>query len=373
MKMHSVLSIIVILISGLFSTGCDKTEILYAGRFTKGDEKGLNIFEFNTRHGSLTLKSQEDVGPSPSFFCLSKNKDLLYVINEVMEFKGNFGGGLTTLSINPETGAIAEKINEMLIPWAGPCYISLSADTKHLLIANYPNGSVVVVKLNNEGIPETISDTILYVKEEPDRSHAHMIQHDPSGKFIYVADLGLDRIIAYEFDTVNGKLIEVENGIAYLPKNSGPRHFVFKADGSKLYVINELASTIAVFDADITNGRLLPIQIIKTTSDDFIENNYCAEIAISKDGRFLYGSNRGENTIVVFRILPDGRLEFAGRTPCGGNWPRNFIIDPDGKFLIVGNQKSGDISVFRLNKNTGLLKGPVTSAKMPDVAFLLFK
>ncbi len=209
MKIHSVLSIAAILISVVFSTGCDKTEILYAGRFTKGDEKGLNIFEFNTRNGSLTLKSQEDVGPSPSFFCLSKNKDLLYVINEVMEFKGNFGGGLTTLSINPETGAIAEKINEMLIPWAGPCYISLSADTKHLLIANYPNGSVVVVKLNNKGIPETISDTILYVKEEPDRSHAHMIQHDPSGKFIYVADLGLDRIIAYEFDTVNGKLIEL--------------------------------------------------------------------------------------------------------------------------------------------------------------------
>jgi len=373
MKIKSVLIIAALLILGVFFTGCDKTEILYAGRFTKGDEKGLYVFEFNTRNGSLTLKSQEDVGPSPSFFCLSKNKALLYALNEVMEFKGNFGGGLTTLRINPGTGAIAEKINEMLIPWAGPCYISLSADTKHLLIANYPNGSVVVVKLNNEGIPETISDTILYVREEPDRSHAHMIKHDQAGKYIYVTDLGLDRIITYRLDTVMGILVETENGITTLPKGSGPRHFVFNTDGSKLYAINELASTIAVFDVDETTGTLLPVQTLKTTSDDFIENNYCAEIAISKDGRFLYGSNRGENTIVVFRILPDGKLEFAGRTSCGGNWPRNFVIDPDGKFLIVGNQKSGDIVVFRINKNTGLLKGPIKSAKMPDVALLLFK
>ncbi len=369
----NILILIFFLTSTLFLTsGCKKRELLYAGRFTKGEEKGLYVFKFNPENGSLKLKSQEDVGPSPSFFCFGKDSSLFYTINEVMEFKGSFGGGLTTLRINAETGQVLEKLNEMLIPYAGPCYISLSSDDKHLLIANYPNGSVVVVQLGTDGIPKAITDTILYVKEEPDRSHAHMIKPDPAGKLIYVADLGLDRIVSYTLDTLNGKLIGREEGITDLPQGSGPRHFVFNRDGSVLYVINELSSTITVFSVDRDSGLLSPVQTVKTISEDFIENNYCAEIALGKDERFLYGSNRGENTIVVFRILNNGELELAGRVPCGGDWPRHFIIHPGGKYLLVGNQKSGNISVFKINHDTGLLEGPVTNVEMPDVAFLHF-
>lgn len=372
MKPGGTIIILLILISALFTGGCGKNELLYAGRFTKGDEKGLYVFKFNKKTGSLKLKSKEDAGPSPSFFCFNPNRNLLYVINEVMEFRGIFGGGLTTVRLNTETGQVKEKLNEIIVPYAGPCHISLSAEGNHILIANYPNGSVAVVRLEKDGIPELITDTILYVKEEPDRSHAHMIKNDPAGKYVYVTDLGLDRVVAYTLDTIKGELLQTENGITELPQGSGPRHFVFNNDGSVMYLINELGSTITVFRVDSQTGVLTSVQTVNTIAEDYIENNYCSEIALDREGRFLYGSNRGENTIVVFRILSDGKLEPAGRVPCGGNWPRSFVIHPEGNFLLVGNQKSGNISVFRINHETGLPEGPIKNAAMSDVAFLHF-
>jgi 6-phosphogluconolactonase len=247
----------------------------------------------------------------------------------------------------------------------------MSADSGYLFIANYPNGSVAVVRLDNSGIPETITDTILFVKEEPDRSHAHMILHDPAGKHVYVTDLGLNRVVAYDFDTNEGKLSQLENGIADLPPRTGPRHFTFNADGSKLYVINERGSSLAVFDVDDTKGLTL-VQTLPTIREDFIESNSCAEIQLAKDGKFLYGSNRGENTIVTFKIGNDGLLSLAGRTTCGGDWPRNFVIDPTGRFILVGNQKSNYISVFRIDKKTGLPSVSLDSARVKMPACLKF-
>jgi 6-phosphogluconolactonase len=262
-------------------------------------------------------------------------------------------------------------LNEMLIPHGGPCYISMSPDSGYLFLANYPNGSIVVVKLNNDGIPETITDDILYVKDEPDVSHAHMIISDPSGKRVYVTDLGLDRILIYNFDTNSGKLKLLENGITSLPKGSGPRHFTFNAPGTKMYVINELGSKMMVFDVD-KEGFLKLIQTLPTTRETYEENNYCADVHIGKNGEYLYGSNRGENTIVTFRIGSDGLLTLAGHTSCGGDWPRNFVIDPSGKYLLVGNQKSDSVSVFKLNKRTGLPQEPDKDYKVLMPACLKF-
>jgi len=371
MKSNQLFICSFILILGFINIGCRENPKLFAGGFTKGDEKGMYVYEFNSRNGGLELISLSDVGPSPSYFCFSDRHSLIYALNEVMEFKGSFGGGLTTLKYNIKNGQF-EKLNEMLIPYAGPCYISMSPDSGYLFIANYPNGSVAVVKLDETGIPESITDTILYVKEEPDRSHAHMILGDPQGKYIYLTDLGLDRILRYNFDRQSGKLILTENGITALPVRSGPRHFVFNADGSKLYVINELGSTIMVFNTDETLGLKL-IQTLPTVREGFEDDNYCADIHISNNGKFLYGSNRGENTIVIFNIAEDGVLNLAGHIACGGNWPRNFVIDPSGKFLLAGNQKSDQISVFRINKKTGIPEGPVSIASMKMPACLKFR
>ena len=352
-------------------SSCKKEYKLFIGGFTEKDgEKGMSVFSFNSRNGGLKLISESDVGPSPSYFCFSEKNGMFYVLNEVMEFKGQFGGGLSTFKFDAANSRF-EKQNEMLIPYAGPCFISMSPDSGYLFIANYPNGSVAVVRLGDNGVPETISDTILYVKDEPDVSHAHMILSDPAGKHIYVTDLGLDRVVVYDFDKNEGTLNQVENGIATFPKGSGPRHFVFSPDGSKLYVINELGSYISVFNSYDKQGLTL-VQELPTVRNDFTRESYCADIHLSKDGKFLYGSNRGENTIVTFKVGDDGLLSLAGHTSCGGDWPRNFVIDPSGKFVLVGNQKSDSVSVFRIDRKTGLPSRPVAAAAVKMPACLKF-
>lgn len=358
-----------ILFGSLFSS-CKEECKLFVGGFTKPGEKGLSVFEFNKRNGELKLISEADVGPNPSYFYYSPKKQILYTLNEVMQFNGSFGGGLTSLKYDTKT-SVFEKLNEILIPYAGPCFISISADSSFLFIANYPNGSVAVVKLDEKGIPETITDTILYVKEEPDISHAHMILNDPAGKKVYVTDLGLDRILTYDFDKDAGKLLPAEKGITEVPKGSGPRHFTFNKDGSKLYVINELGSKMMVFNVDANDGLKL-LQTLPTARASYIENNYCADIHIGNNGKYLYGSNRGDNSIVTFRIDNNGLLSLVGHTSCGGNWPRNFVIDPSGKFLLVGNQKSNDISVFKIDKRTGLPVEPAKQVKITAPACLKF-
>lgn len=373
MKQFYRITIFLIICIGLSISSCTKGKEyrLYIGGFTRNDgEKGMSLYSFNTGDGSLKLISEADVGPSPSYFCYSAKNKLLYVSNEVMEFKGNFGGGVSTFKVN-DIPAGFEKLNEMVIPYGGPCYISMSADSGFLFMANYPNGSVAVIKLDQNGIPSTITDTILYKKDEPDKSHAHMILSDPSRKHVYVTDLGLDRIVTYDFDTVNGKLKQVENGITILPNGSGPRHFVFSSDGTKLYVINELGSYIAVYNVDPEKG-LIPLKNYSTTRATYDGQNYCADIHIDKDGKYLYGSNRGENSIVTYKIEADGLLSLAGHTSCGGDWPRNFTLDPSGKFLLIGNQKSNYVSVFKIDKKTGLPSVALDSIKVRMPACLKF-
>lgn len=350
-KICLYITLALLILSISFSCKREPAKLLVGG-FTKGGEKGISFFEFNEQNGNLKIISKSDVGPSPAYFCFSEKKGLLYALNSVMEFKGKFGGGLTTLKYNRGNGEM-EKKNEFLIPYGGPCYISMSPDSGFLFVANYPNGSVIVVKLDDMGIPETITDSLVYYKDGPGESNAHMILNNPTGNKIYVTDLGRDKILTYDFDTSAGKLNLCNNGTMVVPQRSGPRHFVFRSDGSKLYVINELDSKVMVFNVDIKEGLKL-VQTESTLRKGFNGNNYCAEIAVSKDGRFLYGSNRGENTIVTFNILKDGLITLAGHTSCGGEWPRNFVLSPGGRFLLVGNQMSDHISVFRINTKSGI-------------------
>ncbi|MBE3087299.1 MAG: lactonase family protein [Bacteroidetes bacterium] len=359
-----------LILSGLLLTGCKENSRLFVGGFTIPGPKGLSVFDFNSRNGDLKLISESDVGPNPSYFCYSGNKKLIYILNEVMEFNGTFGGGLTTFKYDAKIGTF-EKLNEILIPYGGPCYISMSPDSSFLFVANYPNGSVAVVKLDGNGIPESITDTLVYYMDAPKPSHAHMILNDPSGERVYVTDLGLDRIMEYNFDRNTGKLNWAGNDTLFLPVGSGPRHFAFNADGSKMYVINELGSKMMVINVDKEKGLKL-IQTLPTFRQGFEGNNYCADIHMSKDGKYLYGSNRGDNSIVTFRIDNNGLLSLVGHTSCGGNWPRNFVINPSGKFLLVGNQKSNDISVFKIDKRTGLPVEPAKQVKITAPACLKF-
>lgn len=354
----------------LIASSCKENKILFAGGFAREGEKSLSLFEFNEKDGSLQLVSQWNAGPAPSFFCFSGNRKILYAANEVMEFKGLPGGGATTLEYNSADNTIQKK-GEILVPFGGPCFISLSPDGGYLLLANYSSSSVSVVKLGQNGIPEEVTDTILYAAEGRNVSHPHKILSDPSGKHIYVTDLGLNRIMIYDLDTANGKLVPFRVPFVSVAKGSGPRHFTFNKDGSLMYVINELGSTVMVFARSENEGLKL-LQTISTLKEGFTGRNSCAEIELGKSGEFLYGSNRGENSIVVFSINDDGTLNLAGHVPCGGDWPRNFKIDPSGKFLLTANQRSGNISVFRINNKTGMPEGPVNNVEIPAPGCLGF-
>jgi 6-phosphogluconolactonase len=370
MKRFLFLFYSLVILIGIISSACREKRILFATGYAAENEKGMTIFEFNPGNGDMKLISETDAGPNPSFFCFSVKHKLIYALNEVMKFKGISGSGITTLQYNSNDGRI-EKKSEISVPYGGGCHISLSADEGFLFIANYSSGSIAVVKLNTNGIPETVADTILYSEKVRDVSHAHMISQDPEGKHVYLTDLGLDRIMIYDFNKETGMLSLMENGIVALPEGSGPRHFVFNSEGTKMYLINELNSTVIVLNVD-NAGRLNPVQTVSTVKVDFKGKNSCAEIMIGKDGKFLYGSNRGENTIVIFKITDSGTLDLAGHISCKGNWPRNFVIDPSGKFLLVGNQRSNEISVFRINNKTGLPEDQVSHAVVKAPACLEF-
>jgi 3-carboxymuconate cyclase len=343
----------------LFSTSCYcQTLRLFAGTYTETGEKGMYLFDLNREEGTFKLLSEEDAGPNPSYFCISKKKGLIYAANEVMEFNGVKGGGVTALRYIPEKGGI-EKVKDLVVPDGGPCFISLSPGEDYLLMASYSSSSIAVVKLDEKGIPVRVTDTISFPVNEGNVSHPHMISFDPSGKKVYLTDLGLDRIVIYDFDAVSGHLKQIENGEVSFPKGTGPRHFVFNSSGTKMYVICELNSTLSVFDVD-AKGGLKSIETLSTLDEGFKGESFCADIHLGKSGQYLYGSNRGENTIVVFRIGTDGKLVLAGRTSCGGNWPRNFVIDPSGKYLLVGNQKSGNISLLKIDEKSGI---PLDSGK----------
>lgn len=354
----------------LIAGKCSESRVVFAGGFGKEGEKSLSLLRFSDKDGSLELISQWDAGPAPSFFCFSGNRKLLYAANEVMTFKSRPGGGVTTLEYNGADNTIRKK-GEILVPYGAPCFISLSPDGGYLLLANYSSSSVSVVKLDKGGIPVGVSDTILYAADGRNVSHPHKILADPSGKHIYVTDLGLNRIMIYDLDTARGKLIPFRVPSVSVEKGSGPRHFIFNKDGSLMYVINELGSTVMVFATSENEGLKL-LQTISTMKEGFTGKNYCAEIELDKSGKFLYGSNRGENSIVVFSVNDNGTLTLTGRVPCGGDWPRNFRIDPSGKYLLAANQRSGNISIFRIDNKTGIPEGPVNNIELAAPGCLKF-
>jgi 6-phosphogluconolactonase len=364
--------ICIMLISLLFSLAAcvGKTRIV-AGCFSETGEGGLNIFDFNSSDGTLSYLTGYNSGPNPSYLCFSGNRKLIYAINEVSDFKGIKGGGLTTLEYTGSFDNI-KTVSEIPVPNGGPCFISVTPDNGFLLIANYGGGSAVVVKLDNNGIPERVCDTIIYNGIGEKLSHAHMISSDPAGNRIYVTDLGLDRIMIYTLNTSTGKLIPLnENGIS-LPEGTGPRHFVFNEAGTKMYVMGELNSSVTVFEVSDKEG-LISLQTLSTLSENNKGPNSSADIHISRSGKFLYGSNRGENSIVTYRIGIDGLLSLAGHSTCGGNWPRNFTIDPSGKYILVGNQRSGNISVYAIDEKSGLPGKSLSDVKLQGPACLKFK
>ena len=333
--------------------------LVYVGTYTNKGSKGIYVCKFNLSTGELKPFStiQSD---SPAFLAIDRKRKFLYAANEIGQFQGKPSGAVSAFAINQKTGELT-FLNQQATNSPGPCSVIVDKTGKCVLAANYSGGSVSVFPAKADGSLSEISDLVQHQGSSinPNRQkepHAHTIIIDDSNRFAFCADLGMDKVMSYKLDAKKGKLTPNSPAFTAVKPGSGPRHFKIHPNNKFAYVINELNETVIAFAFDKTQGTLKEIQMISTLPADFTGTSYCADVHIHPSGKFLYGSNRGHDSIAVFAIdQSSGKLSFVQHQSTQGKWPRNFAIDPTGQFLLVANQNTDNIVVFRIDQQTGKL------------------
>ena len=347
---------------------------LYVGTYTSGKSEGIYVYRMDPATGALTRFSST-MSVNPSFLTIDKSKRYLYAVNEVGEYAGKPGGGVSAFKI--VDGGGLRLLNEQATLGADPCYVTIDRRRKNLLVANYTGGSVTVLPIRSDGTLGMATDVKQHEgsgpKEQQKGPHAHCVILDRSERHAFVADLGIDKVMIYRFDSAKGKLLPNNQPFAELKAGAGPRHLTFHPNGKFLYVISELDSTITAFDYDERNGTLAHIDTVSTLPSDFSGVSYCADVHILSSGRFLYGSNRGHNSIVVFEIdQRSGKLKLVEHVSTQGDWPRNFVIGPADVTLWVANQRSDNFVGFGIDSRTGHLTPLNVIEQIPSPVCLKF-
>jgi 6-phosphogluconolactonase len=343
--------------------------LLYVGTYTKGKSEGIYVYRMNLSSGALTHAFTAKNVSNPSFLAIDPTRRFLYAANESDQFAGKKGGGVTAFAIDQKTGDL-RKLNEQNSPGV-PCHVSVHPSGKFVFAANYGGGSVVLYPVRADGGINEASDVAQHTgkgadPKRQDGPHAHSITPDSAGAYTFAPDLGLDKVMIYRIDTKNGKFIP--NGFASTKPGAGPRHFDFHPSGKFAYVIDELDSTVTAFTYDKSKGALTEIQALSALPAGFKGTSYCADVHVHPSGKFLYGSNRGHDSIVIYGIdQATGKLSLIGHESTVGKWPRNFGIDPTGAFLLVANQNTDNVVTFRIDPQTGKLTptGQVTEIPIP--------
>jgi 6-phosphogluconolactonase len=343
-------------------------QTLYVGTYTSGKSEGIYIYRLNMSTGELRhLKTVKNI-LDPSYLTLNRKKRLLYAVNEVSQFEGMPTGAVSAFSIDPKIADL-KYLNQKPSRGGSPCYVTLDRSKKFVLVANYETGNISVLPVKADG---SLGDTVSVVQHagssiNRDRQlgpHAHCIVLDRSNRYAFAVDLGIDKIMIYRFDSRAGIL--TNHGAVQMKPGAGPRHLVFHPNNKYAYVINELDSTMTTLAYDSKRGILQTKQTISTLPAGYTEPSYCADLHVSPSGDFLYGSNRGHDSIVVFSIdKRSGELSMIEHVSTGGKWPRNFTIDPTGKFLLAANQRSDSVVTFRIDPRTGRLTPTGHAAEIP--------
>ena len=335
---------------------------LYVGTYTDGTSKGIYraVLDLATGHVSQPVLAAEAV--NPSFLARHPTRRVLYAVSETSRGPGQ-AGFVMAFAIAPD-GRL-EKINEQPSGGSDPCYVSVTASGSHVLVANYSGGSVASFAVRSDGGLEATASVVHHegssVTDRQTGPHAHSIAPAPGGRFAVAADLGIDRLLVYGLDPATGRLAPNVPPAIASPPGAGPRHVVFHPEGDALYAINELVSTVSTYAWDGVRGVLAARGAVSTLPDGFIGPNTTAEVTVHPAGTFVYGSNRGHDSIAVFRVNADRTLTRTSVTLTGGQSPRHFAVDPSGRFLLAANQRSNSITVFRIDQTTGAL----TSAGVP--------
>lgn len=354
----------VILLTYLMTSAYAEPFRLFIGTYTNTTAKGIYTTTFDATTGTLSEPALAAEIDSPSFLAITPGRHALYAVSEPTQ-------SVCAYAIDAGNGKLT-KLNALPSGGSGPCDVSVDATGRTAVIANYGGGSTVAYRLAEDGslIAQTSFDQHSHASAaHPNRQnnpHAHGVTFSPDNRFLFSPDLGGDRVYIYIHDTTSSALTpHATQPWLDLAPGSGPRHAEFSPDGKQLYIINELANTITVAAYDTTTGTLSVTQTLPTLPADFIGSSSTAEIVISADGRTIYGSNRGHDSIVVYdRRSTDGTLTLQQIVSCGGQHPRHFALSPDGQWLLCANMDSNDITTFRIDSTTGEL----TTSGHPPVA-----
>lgn len=344
---------------------------LFIGTYTKTQQKGIFVYEFDTNNGSLTPVSHTENISNPSFLTINKKGDKVFSVSE------NFEGGVYAFDFDKKSGKLT-LINEEKVKGQHPCYITLTKDEKNLVVANYSSGSISIFPIKENGEIGKLSQQIQHegksIKPEQKSAHAHSVVNSTDGQKIYSADLGSDKIFVYDYKNNSKQPLNSNTQQAFISTQAGtgPRHFTFNKKGNKVYLVGELNGHVIVYDH--TSNGLKEIQSINMNNKDFKGVNGGADIHLSQDDNFLYVSNRGSvDEIVIFKVdHKTGKLTKIGVQKTLGVHPRNFAIDPTDSFLLVANQNTDNIIVFKRDKQTGLLEKTGQELKIGAPVYLNF-
>jgi 6-phosphogluconolactonase len=337
-----------------------------------GNGRGIHLFQVDRISGAMSAAGIYEMGTSPSCLAINASGSTLYSANETDRVGENKEGTVSAFAIDRSDGHLTLR-NTVSAGGAGPTYISIHPSGRFLFVANYFGGSVAVLPILSDGrlgdatdirndagklgpTKATNAPPGSFAFSGHDRTHAHMIQADPTGRFVLHVDLGLDQIFVWKFDENKGVLTPNDPFSFSLPAGDGPRHFHFHPNGRWFYSIQEEGSTIVLFDYDTATGQLSSRQTISTLPPGFAGSNFCSEILVSSDGKFVYAGNRLHDSIGIFAVGPNGDLTFLEEEWTRGNYPRSFSFDPTGRFLYCCNQRADNVAIFEVNRTTGSLK-----------------
>jgi 6-phosphogluconolactonase len=336
-------------------------QLVYFGTYTGGKSKGIYVSRLDPATGRLTAPELAAETTNPSFLAVHPRERFVYAVGEVDGGKGEGSGTVSAFAIEPKTGKLT-LLNQQSSGGGGPCHLAVDAEGKCVLTANYGSGSVAVLPIRADGSLGAPATTIQHTGSSVNAArqagpHAHFICPSPDDRYALACDLGLDKVIAYQLDAKIPKLTPAMPEFAKVTPGAGPRHLTFSPDGKFVYVINEMISSITAFRYEAKTAAMTEVQTISTLPKDSVAASHCAEIAMHPTGKFLYGSNRGHDSIAVFTVdRQSGKLTALGCPSTQGRTPRHFAIDPSGRWLLAENQGSDMVVVFSIDAVTGQLK-----------------
>ncbi len=350
---------------------------VYVGPYTRAESKGIYVGRFNPESGQISPWELAAETPSPSFLAVDPQHRFLYAVNEVRTFQDQPGGGVSAFAMDAGTGKLA-PLNTVSSKGSGPCHLSVDAKGKWVLAANYGSGSIASFPIGPDG---KLGQAASFVQHEgtsvnPERQkgpHAHWIDFFPGGRFALTMDLGLDKLLVYRFDEAGGALTPNQPPSIAAKPGSGPRHFAFHPKGKFGYSIHEMGNILVAYSVDAAAGTLKEIQTLTTLPDGFQGKSFTAEIFVHPSGKFVYGSNRGHDSICSFAVDPkQGTLSPIETVSTEGQFPRSFAIDPTGNFMLVANQNSNNMILFRIDPKTGRLRSLGAVAPLQAPVCVLF-